>query len=112
MSAPLYLRKEKEMKYFESIAELTEAYKGEDLDVEAMKQVALYMRYSSKNQTEDSIEYQRRKILEFCYKNQLLPIEEYIDEAYSGKTDNRPEFLRMIKDSKKILNGKKFWFLI
>jgi len=87
------------MKYFETISELIEAYKEEGLDINEMKKVALYMRYSSKNQTEDSIEYQRRKILEFCYKNHLLPIEEYIDEAYSGKTDKRPEFLRMLKDS-------------
>lgn len=89
----------KVMKNFESIKELIKCYKKEGLDISQMKKVALYMRYSSKNQTEDSIEYQRRKILEFCYKNALLPVEEYIDEAYSGRNDKRPEFRRMMRDS-------------
>ncbi len=32
-------------------------------------------------------------------KNNLCVIGEYIDRAYSAKTDNRPEFQKMIKDS-------------
>ena len=42
----------------------------------------IYARYSSENQREESI-------------------EEYIDRAFSAKTDRRPDFQRMIKDSAK-----------
>lgn len=88
------------MKNFESIKELIAYYKSKRMKTENMKKVALYMRYSSKNQTEHSIEYQRRKILEFCCQREYLPVIEYIDEAYSGKMADRPDFQRMLKDSR------------
>ena len=40
----------------------------------------------------------------FAKKNDIQIIETYIDRALSAKTDNRPDFQRMIKDSAK----KKF----
>lgn len=61
----------------------------------------IYARYSSDNQREESIEGQIRENTAFAEKNGIRIIEYYIDRAYSAKTDNRPEFQRMIKDSAK-----------
>ncbi len=59
----------------------------------------IYARYSSDHQREESIEGQLRECREFALKNNLCVIGEYIDRAYSAKTDNRPDFQKMIKDS-------------
>lgn len=66
-----------------------------------MKKAVIYARYSSHNQREESIEGQLRKCHEYADKNGFVIIEEYIDRALSGKTDNRADFQRMIKDSEK-----------
>ena len=59
----------------------------------------IYARYSSDNQREESIEGQLRECKEYAEKNDMLIVDTYIDRALSAKTDNRPEFQRMIKDS-------------
>ena len=61
----------------------------------------IYARYSSDNQTEASIEGQLRECMEFAEHTGIDVIGNYIDRALSAKTDNRPEFQRMIKDSYK-----------
>lgn len=61
----------------------------------------IYARYSSHNQREESIEGQIRECQEFADKNEMTVIDEYIDRALSGKTDNRPSFQKLIKDSEK-----------
>lgn len=61
----------------------------------------IYARYSSHNQREESIEGQLRECHEFALKNDFVVVDEYIDRAISGKTDNRPSFQRLIKDSEK-----------
>ena len=61
----------------------------------------IYARYSSDNQTEASIEGQMRECMEFAENAEIEVIGNYIDRALSAKTDNRPEFQRMIKDSYK-----------
>jgi len=61
----------------------------------------IYARYSSDNQREESIEGQLRECKEFAEKNGITILGTYIDRALSAKTDNRPEFQRMIKDSAK-----------
>lgn len=66
-----------------------------------MKKVAFYGRYSSNNQTEQSIEGQRHVCEDYAAKNGLQIVAQYIDRAQSGKSDNRPEFQRMIADSSK-----------
>jgi len=63
----------------------------------------LYCRYSSDSQREESIEGQIRECTEYAKYNNLTIIGSYIDRALSAKTDNRPEFQRMIKDSAKRL---------
>ena len=61
----------------------------------------IYARYSSDNQREESIEGQLRECKEYAEKNSITILSTYIDRALSAKTDNRPEFQHMIKDSAK-----------
>ena len=61
----------------------------------------IYARFSSDNQREESIEGQLRECGAFAEKTGLTVIGNYIDRAFSAKTDNRPDFQRMIKDSEK-----------
>ena len=63
----------------------------------------IYARYSSDNQREASIEGQIRECTAFAEKNGITVLRHYIDRAISAKTDNRPEFQNMIKDSNKKL---------
>lgn len=62
----------------------------------------IYARYSSHNQTEQSIEGQLRINHEFAKREGYTIVGEYIDRAISGTSaDGRPEFQRMIEASKK-----------
>ena len=63
----------------------------------------IYARYSSDNQREESIEGQIRECTAFAEKNDLTILKHYIDRAYSARTDHRPAFQEMIKDSDKHL---------
>lgn len=64
-----------------------------------MKKVAFYGRYSSTNQSEQSIEGQLHVCEDYAKKNGLQIVAQYIDRAISGKSDNRPQFQKMIEDS-------------
>ena len=66
-----------------------------------MIKAVIYARYSSHSQREESIEGQIRECQDFASRNGFVIIDEYIDRALSGKTDNRENFQRMIKDSEK-----------
>ena len=63
--------------------------------------VVIYARFSSHNQTEQSIEGQLQVCYDFAQRNDMTVIHEYIDRAISGTTDNRQQFQKMIADSKK-----------
>lgn len=63
----------------------------------------IYARYSTDKQNEQSIEGQIRECLEYAERNGIKVIETYIDRALSAKTDNRPNFQKMIRDSSKHL---------
>lgn len=63
--------------------------------------VVIYARYSSHKQGEQSIEGQIHVCKEYAKREGLNIIGEYVDRALTGKTDNRPEFQRMIRDSAK-----------
>ena len=65
----------------------------------------LYLRYSSEGQTENSIEGQRRECEEFCRRNGLEVLGEYVDRAISGTTDRRPDFQRMMRDAERKVFG-------
>ena len=61
----------------------------------------IYARYSSHNQTEQSIEGQLRDCYEYARRYDINIVSEYIDRAISGTTDDRPSFQRMIDDARK-----------
>ena len=61
----------------------------------------IYARYSSDNQREESIEGQIRECTAYAEKNGFTVVKHYIDRAVSAKTDNRPQFQQMIKDSER-----------
>ena len=63
----------------------------------------IYARYSSDNQREESIEGQLRDCMQYAEYNDIQVVDSYIDRAMSAKTDNRPNFQQMIKDSAKRL---------
>lgn len=64
---------------------------------------ALYARYSSHMQREESIDAQVRAIEDFASKNNIEIVIKYVDKAMSGTTDRRPDFQKMITDSAKNL---------
>jgi len=65
-----------------------------------IKKAAVYARFSSDNQREESIDAQLRAMHDYCERNNILIVREYCDRARSATTDDRPEFLNMINDSK------------
>ena len=68
--------------------------------------VVIYARFSSARQNETSIEAQLEECYNYCKQNDYTVVGEYIDRATSAKTDDRPDFQRMIKDSaKKVFEG-------
>ena len=64
-----------------------------------MKKVAFYGRYSSSNQTEQSIEGQLHVCEKYAAAHDLQIVAQYIDRALSGTSDQRPQFQQMIADS-------------
>ena len=68
-----------------------------------MTKAVVYARYSSDSQTEQSIEGQVRVCNEYAEKNGIKILEYYVDRAMTGTNDNRPDFKRMLEDSKKKL---------
>ena len=68
-----------------------------------MKTAVIYTRYSSDKQTEQSIKGQLRVCNDFTNRNKILVVGTYIDCATTWTNDNRPEFQRMLSDSKKRL---------
>ena len=57
---------------------------------------AAYARYSTSNQTENSIEYQLMRIREYCKESDITIVATYTDEAQSGTNTNRPGFQAML----------------
>ncbi|WP_170880189.1 recombinase family protein [Paenibacillus sp. RS8] len=62
---------------------------------------AVYARYSSDNQRDESIDAQVRAIDEYAKKNGYTIVEVYADKAHTATTDRRPEFQRLISDCNK-----------
>lgn len=61
----------------------------------------IYTRYSSNNQSEQSIEGQIRVCREYAARHNILIVQIYIDRAMTGTNDNREAFQQMLKDSDK-----------
>ena len=66
-----------------------------------MKTAVIYARYSSERQTEQSIDGQLSVCNDYAARNDILVVDTYIDRAMTGKNDNRIQFQKMLKDSKK-----------
>ena len=66
--------------------------------MDILKSAVGYCRYSSDHQKELSIEAQQRAIETYADKNGYSIKEWYIDRAFSGQTDKRPDFQRLIKN--------------
>ena len=64
------------------------------------KRGVIYARYSSERQNEQSITGQVDVCTKWAECNDIDIVDIYHDEALTGKTDRRPEFQRMIADSK------------
>ena len=64
--------------------------------------VALYARVSSERQDVDlSISAQLRALREYAHKNGHRVVREYVEEAESGRTADRPQFQRMIAEARR-----------
>ena len=59
----------------------------------------IYARYSSDGQRDESIDGQLRECKEYAERQNITIINTYIDRALSAKTDDRPEFQKMIRES-------------
>ena len=68
-----------------------------------MRNAVIYARYSSEMQNEQSIEGQIYDCEAYAKRHGLVIVGMYADRAVSGKTENRPQFLKMIADSDKKL---------
>lgn len=69
---------------------------------EGTNKAALYLRYSSDRQSEQSIEGQLRDCIAYCLQQDYRITVIYVDRSVSAKSaDKRTEFLRMISDSEK-----------
>ena len=63
---------------------------------------ALYARVSSDRQDVDlSVAAQLRALRDYAERNGYLVAREYVDEAESGRTANRPQFRRMLDEAAK-----------
>lgn len=69
--------------------------------INTLQDAAIYARYSSHNQREESIEQQVSECMAFAQANNLKVVEVYSDSAISGKTDKRAAFQRMLRDAEK-----------
>ena len=67
---------------------------------------AEYMRYSTDNQTENSIAYQQAKIRKYAAENNIQIVASFQDEAASGTNTDRRGF-QALGDSENNLQGNK-----
>lgn len=65
-----------------------------------MIKAAIYARYSTDHQREESITAQVRACTEYCKRKGYALVRTYADEARSATTDDRPQFQEAIRDAK------------
>ncbi len=63
------------------------------------KKAAIYARFSSDNQRDESIDAQIRACEDYAKRNHYDIVKVYADRAKSATSDKRPEFQKMIQDS-------------
>ena len=69
--------------------------------IDTLIPAVIYARYSSSGQREESIEGQIRECREFAQRNGFTVVGEYMDKALTGRSDKRPDFQRMLRDSER-----------
>jgi site-specific DNA recombinase len=73
------------------------------MEGETTMKAAIYARVSSDRQDVDlSISAQLKALREYAARNEYVIVKEYVDEAESGKTTNRPQFWEMIAQARRI----------
>lgn len=72
-----------------------------------MENAVIYARYSSTNQTENSIEAQVAAATEYAKNHKYNIVKTYADRAKTGTNDNRESFQQMLSDT-----DKKFFTVI
>lgn len=78
--------------------------KGEKVN---MENAVIYARYSSTNQTENSIEAQIAAAMDYARSHKYNVVKTYADRAKTGTNDQRASFQEMLKDT-----DKKFFSVI
>ena len=64
-----------------------------------MKNAAIYARFSSDSQREESIEDQIRECQAYAKSHKYNIVKTYSDHALTGRSEKRPDFLKMIEES-------------
>lgn len=64
-----------------------------------MKNAVIYARFSSDSQREESIEDQIRECKSYAKNHKYNIVKIYHDHALTGRSEKRPDFLKMIEDS-------------
>lgn len=57
-----------------------------------VRKAAVYARFSSDNQRDESIDAQVRAVEDYAQKNSIEIIKIYVDKAKSATSDKRPSF--------------------
>ena len=70
----------------------------------------LYIRVSTEEQAEDALNLvnQEKKCRSYCQQKGLTVVEKFIDAGESGRTDDRPEFQRMLVYCKSQRNNVRY----
>lgn len=66
-----------------------------------MQNAVIYARFSCSKQREESIEDQARVCTEAAERDGYRIVKVYADQATSGRTDERPQFKRMLADAER-----------
>ena len=77
-------------------------------EVGGLRLVAYYRYSNGGQQTEQSIEGQRRDCEAYAKAHGYKIVHEYIDRHISGKSDSRPAFQQMISDSDSLMWATSF----
>ena len=73
---------------------------NENITTTTITNAVIYARFSDSKQREESIEGQLKVCHHYAAQHGYNVVGEYIDRAISGRTDERPRFQQMIRDSK------------
>ena len=73
--------------------------KGCDMNDTTAKAAVIYARFSSERQRDESIDDQVRVCREWCAREGVEVVRVYSNRAMSGRTDHRPDFLRMVEEA-------------